>query len=180
VNEPHLDATMDMVPLTPLKHTLQTQPSLGSEQQTSRTGPRSEFDPCSNAKVASPFYLYNHDPLRPSCDTRPKSRLIRVAIQDLEAGNVDLAPTITQEKRDAQKAVNGRFRWWSRRKESMTGPKPRGCVWLARVPPWQRLLIKIAVALLMVGAIVGIAVGISVKVHGGVYTNSDQMAQIGS
>lgn len=141
--------------------------------------PKSEFDPCSNAKITSPFYLYNHDSSRPSFDVKKPQVSVTVNIQDLEAGTVNLSPTITQEKRDAQSKATGRFRFWERKKECMTKPRPRGCIWLAQLPPRQRLLAKVLIALVIVGAMVGIAVGISIRVHGGVYKNSNSTTPIG-
>ena len=146
---------------------------------TSIPRPKSEFDPCSNAKIASPFYLYNHDSPRPSVDVKKPHVPVTVNVQDVEAGTFSLSPTITQEKREAQSKAASRLRFWERKKECMTKPKPRGCVWLAQLPPRQRLLVKVLVALVVIGAMVGIAVGISARVHGGVYKNSNATTPIG-
>lgn len=137
-----------------------------------------EFDPCCNAKVTSPFYLYNHDSPRPSLDTK-NPNLPQVLVKDLEAGTVDLTPTITQEKRDAQAIPTSKFKFWQKKNKCMTKPSQRGCGWLARLPPRQRLLVKILIALVIIGAAVGIAVGISIRVHGGVYKSNNSTAQIG-
>ncbi|OAP54874.1 hypothetical protein AYL99_10574 [Fonsecaea erecta] len=142
--------------------------------------PKSEFDPCCNAKVTSPFYLYNHDSPRPSFDVKKPGNPIEVSIHDLESGTFNLSPSITQEKKDAQNsAARDRFKFWKREKQCMTKPKQRGCVLFARLTPRQRLLVKIVIGLIIVGAAVGIAVGISVKVHGTVYKGNNTTSQIG-
>ncbi|KIW94409.1 uncharacterized protein Z519_04385 [Cladophialophora bantiana CBS 173.52] len=142
--------------------------------------PKSEFDPCCNAKVTSPFYLYNHDSPRPSVDVKKPCNPVQVAIQDLEAGTFNLSPSITQEKKDAQNsAARDRFKFWKREKQCMTKPKPRGCVWFTRLSPRQRLLVKLLVGLMIIGAAVGIAVGVSIKVHGTVYKGNNSTSQIG-
>ncbi|KIX97812.1 uncharacterized protein Z520_06590 [Fonsecaea multimorphosa CBS 102226] len=143
--------------------------------------PKSEFDPCCNAKVTSPFYLYNHDSPRPSFDVKKTGNPVEVAVQDLESGTSNLSPSITQEEKDAAQspATRDRFRFWKREKQCMTKPKQRGCVWFSRLSPRQRLLVKILIGLLIIGAAVGIAVGVSVKVHGTVYKGNNTTSQIG-
>ena len=147
---------------------------------TSQERPRSEFDPCCNAKITSPFYLYNHDSPRPSFDVK-KEIPFNIDVKDLESGSGNLSPTITQEKRDAQNQPTSRFKFWKKQKSKpcLTKPKSRGCGWLAALPPRQRLLVKMLIALVIIGAAVGIAVGISITVHGGVYKNNNQSTPIG-
>lgn len=143
---------------------------------------KSEYDPCVNAKIASPFYLYNQDSPRPSFEVASKP-LPQVTLQDLEAGTINLSPTVTQEKRDAQKAApSAGLKFWQkqqRQSQCMTKPKQRGCGWLKQLPPRQRLLVKILLALVIIGAMVGIAVGITAAVHGGVYKNNNSTTSIG-
>ncbi|EXJ96378.1 hypothetical protein A1O1_01504 [Capronia coronata CBS 617.96] len=148
-----------------------------TEQRPPTSSPKSEYDPCRNAKITSPFYLYKHDSPRPSFDA--EKPFPQVAVHDVEANAVDLSPTITQEKQDAQTRAIGRLKFWDRRAQCMTKPKPRGSGWLAQLPPRQRLLIRILIALVVVGAMVGIAVGISIRVHGGVYKNNNSTTSIG-
>ncbi|KAL6250214.1 hypothetical protein RBB50_002515 [Rhinocladiella similis] len=159
-------------------------PSLAeaTELDERKQSPSHEFDPCVNAKVTSPFYLYNHDSPRPSFDVSHKS-LPQVTLRDLEAGagTPNLSPTVTQEKRDAQNDMAGgklKF-FWQRQKQCMTKPKQRGCGWLKQMPKRQRILVKVLIALVIIGAMVGIAVGISAAVHGGVYKNNNSTTSIG-
>ncbi|KIV94464.1 hypothetical protein PV10_02231 [Exophiala mesophila] len=144
-----------------------------------QTQPQADYNPCSNAKIASPFYLYNHDSPRPSFDVK-NSDSATTTIKDLEAGPPNLTPTITEEKRDAQAKNKGIFRFWSNKQSCMTKPQRRGCGWLSRLPPKQRLLVKILIALTIIGAAVGIAVGISIRVNGRVYKSNNSSVQIGN
>ncbi|KAJ9606311.1 hypothetical protein H2200_009272 [Cladophialophora chaetospira] len=148
--------------------------------------PKSEFDPCSNAKITSPFYLYRHESPRPSFDvSKPQvPAQTQVRVHDLESGSnltPSVTPSITQEKRDAQNAAaSSRLMFWKRQKQRcLTKPKERGCAWLARLPPRQRIMVKIIIGLLVVGAAVAIAVSVSIKVGGGVYKNGNTTTDIG-
>lgn len=149
-----------------------------AEQQrpTSHEQAKSDYDPCSNAKITSPFYLYNHDSPRPSFDANKP--LPQVALQDLEAGTFNLSPTVSQEKRDAQRPDARRSRI-QESKGCMTKPKQRGCAWLKQLPPRQRLMVKMLIALVIIGAMVGLAVGITAAVHGGVYKNNNSTTSLG-
>ncbi|KIW42549.1 uncharacterized protein PV06_06089 [Exophiala oligosperma] len=146
----------------------------------------SDYDPCVNAKITSPFYLYNHDSPRPSFDVNRKS-FPQVTLRDLEAGTgtgtgtPNLTPTVTQEKRDAQNDVaGGRLKFWQTpKKQCLTRPKQRGCGWLKQMPKRQRLLVKVLIAMVIIGAMVGIAVGITAAVHGGVYKNNNSTTSLG-
>ena len=139
--------------------------------------PRSEFDPCANAKITSPFYLYNHDSPRPSGDFKPRAP-VHISVKDLEAAG-DLSPTITQEKRGS--VDSGRIRlWspWSRKREGRCRTKKQPH-WFKQLQPWQRLTIKLLIGFVLVGIIVGVAVGISIRVNGGVYKSNNQTSDIG-
>ncbi|KIW72028.1 hypothetical protein PV04_00252 [Phialophora macrospora] len=145
--------------------------------------PKSEFDPCSNAKFTSPFYLYKHDSPRPSFDVTKSQDPVHVSVndlKDLEAGSFNLSPSISQEKTAAQNAVTkNRFMFWKTQKQCMTKPRQRGCAWLSRLSPRQRIVVKILIGLLVVGVAVAIAVGISIKVGGGVYKSNNTTSEIG-
>jgi hypothetical protein len=100
-----------------------------------------------------------------------------VAIHDLESG-VNLSPSITQEKRDAQKKKPSHaFKFWEKKQGCLTKPRKRGC--LSSLPPRQRLLVKILIGLAIIGAAVGIAVGISIRVGGGVWKDDNSTSTIG-
>jgi hypothetical protein len=147
---------------------------------SSHERPKSEFDPCSNAKFTSPFYLYKHDSPRPSFDARKSQDPVHIVVQDLEAGSINLSPSITQEKKDAQTAAKQNpLMFWKRQKQCMTKPKQRGCAWFSRLSPRQKILVKIVIGLLIVGAAVAIAVSVSIHVGGGVYKNGNTSSPIG-
>ena len=148
--------------------------------------PKSEFDPCANAKIASPFYLYNHDSPRPSENkSRPD---INIAVQDLEQGLTPhstnaASPNVMREKQgsvDSGKLRNGTWRQYNPfHKPSHCLTKPKISRWKS-IPPKKRLAIKILVALVMVGLIIGLAVGLTMALGGGVWKNSNQTSQIPS
>ncbi len=137
--------------------------------------PPSEFDPCANAKITSPFYLYNHESPRPSTDSKPRPN-IHVTVKDLEAQTPDLTPTVTREKRGS--SDSGKIKLWSKRRPSRCMTKKKESRWKS-LQPWQRLMIKLVIGLLLTGMIVGVAVGVSMRVHGGVYKNNNQSTNIG-
>lgn len=150
----------------------------GTELTEQQPKPPQNFDPCCNAKILSPFYLYNHDSPRPSFDATVKDQNnARVSIHDLESATFNLSPTITEEKKEAQKPKQSRLKFWQKKNECMTKPRQRG--WISQLPPRQRLLVKALIALVIIGAAVGIAVGISIRVHGGVYKDNNSTHQIG-
>ena len=159
--------------------------NINKETFLSPPGSNVEFDPCVNAAPYSPFY--NHDTPRTSCEQLKSKSPLHVQIRDLEAQD-GLTPTSTKEKgQSVRSSTEGRIRIWpgSRlrfgpQKKCMTKPKPRSCQWMANLPRWQRILVKLLIALVVVGAMVGIGVGVSMRVGGGVYRNQDSTTKIGS
>ena len=61
----------------------------------------------------------------------------------------------------------------------MTKPKQRGCAWFSRLSLRQKIVVKTVIGLLIIGAAVAIAVGVSVHVGGGVYKSSNTVTDIG-
>ncbi|KPI45642.1 uncharacterized protein AB675_713 [Cyphellophora attinorum] len=152
--------------------------------------PKSEFDPCVNAKICSPFYLYNHDSPRQSENkSRPD---ISIAVRDLESGitpvstNTHKGSSPALEKRnsnDSGVVRNGKWQVpWARRMQQgstlnrcMT--KPKVSRWKS-IPQRQRLIIKILLALIMVGLIIGLAVGLTKALGGGVWKSNNATSGI--
>ncbi|KAJ9652889.1 hypothetical protein H2198_007891 [Neophaeococcomyces mojaviensis] len=129
-----------------------------------------DYDPCQNAKICSPFYMYNHDSPRPSQDLRQGKPSIHVDVRDLELG--DITPSITQEKLAAQQqkvSLSTRLKFWDRERKQKCLTKPKKQWWLQRLPKKQRVMVKLLIAFLVAGAMVGIAVGIAAALHSGVY-----------
>lgn len=140
--------------------TTETVPPTPAEQDA-------EYDPCKLAKITSPFYMYNHDSPRPSADLRHGKVSLAVTDRDLELG--EITPSVTQEKMTAQTDKPKRFRlnFWQRRQDCLTKPKQKW--WIQRLPKKQRYTVKALIALVVIGAMIGIAVGIASAVNSPVY-----------
>jgi hypothetical protein len=123
--------------------------------RTSR--PISEFDPCSNPHFCSPFY--NHDSPRVSSDHVNKNK---TPIVQLYALTTQTSSTSTLKKK---------------KKPCMTKPAQGSGLW-AKMSKKQKLGLELLFALVLVGAIVGLAVGISKRVGGGVVKNDNQVTNI--
>lgn len=152
----------------PSTHTTEQRQSIDEEH----------FDPCENAQKFSPFYMYNHDSPRPSTDMRPKQS-IHVSVRDLELG--EITPSVTQEKINAQKKPASRnilqaVKFWEKpRQKCLTRPKKQ--YWIQRLPKKQQIAVKAAIALLIIGTMVGIAVGIAAALNSGVYGSDDTVGK---
>jgi hypothetical protein len=116
-----------------------------------------DFDPCSNAPFTSPFY--NHDSLRVSSDCFNKSKTTTVQLYVLPTHS---SSTSTLKKKN---------------KPCMTKPRQRSRFW-ARLSKKQQLGLKLLIAFILVGAIVGLAVGISKRVGGGINKGNNQVSNI--
>lgn len=149
--------------------TLQLPPSTSQERLTADTAPPTpyeqdaDYDPCKLAKIASPFYMYNHDSPRPSADLRHGKPSLTTTERDLELG--EITPSVTQEKISAQKDKEKKFnlKFWENKQECLTKPKKQW--WLQRLPKKQRMAVKALIALVVIGAMIGIAVGIASAAH---------------
>ncbi|RMZ78136.1 hypothetical protein DV738_g4017, partial [Chaetothyriales sp. CBS 135597] len=136
-----------------------------------------EFDPFANAKITSPFYLYKHD----SPGDRHGSGASSVTCKDVEAQQTyeELTPTVsgtTAEKRRSSESIKARL-WPRRSREPKCLTKKRVSRWKS-LQPWQRLTIKLLIGLMLSGLVVGVAVGITMHVNGGVYKNKNQSTSI--
>jgi len=139
-------------------------------QQPQQLRHDADFNPFENAKIASPFYLYNHDSPRPSQDLRRDKPSIHVDIRDLELG--DITPSITQEKlaaQDQKVSLSTRLKFWKKQRKQRSLTRPKKQWWLQRLPKRQRITVKLLIAFLVAGAMVGIAVGIAAALHSNVY-----------
>lgn len=141
-----------------------------------------DFDPCSNAKPCSPFYLYNHDSPRPSTDQRPKASF-NTSTHDLESGSEMLTPSVTQEKLDNTTTkmsicttTGWRSRVLSKQCSQMTKPKQKS--WLQRMPTKKRRWVKAMIALFIIACMIGIAVGIAAGLKSGVWKSNNSTSNI--
>ncbi|ETN38991.1 uncharacterized protein HMPREF1541_07033 [Cyphellophora europaea CBS 101466] len=166
----------------------QTPPRLSFENNnealdtTGHTRPKSEFNPCANAKISSPFYLYNHDSPRPS-ENKPRPS-INITVQDLEQGltpmSTNATPAVIREKQgsvDSGKLRNGSWRLNLGKKQSHCMTKPKVSRWKA-MSQKQRLAIKLAFAVLLIGLIIGLAVGLTKALGGGVWKSNNSTSEI--
>lgn len=109
-----------------------------------------------------------------------------LSVRDLEAQKGLAASHTTVAQRSP--SDGGTLKPWSKsialfgkeKSPCLTKPKPRGCHCMSNLSRMQRLLIKFVIALVIVGAMVGIGVGISLRVGGGVYKNQNSTAKIGN
>lgn len=156
-----------------------------------------EYDPTLNAKPCSPFY--NHDVRRPSSEG-PKKSTSQSRVQVIQV-NTNSEPQNTRtntayssfdiEKGEEGKDADGKLKLWPGRlsqilrlqrppkKKSMIRPRTKSYGCLAGLSKRQRLLVKLLIAMVIVGAMVAVGVGISLKVGGGVYKSNNQTSKIG-
>ncbi|KKK16901.1 hypothetical protein P175DRAFT_0520138 [Aspergillus ochraceoroseus IBT 24754] len=129
-----------------------------------------DYDPFAGAKPCSPFY--RHATLLHKVD--------RLTIQPKRSRSVEENPTDNEESRvlwrrlDDDEAPDQRGR----------GPKlwvqeKRRCDCMQGLTKKQRLLVKVAVAVITVGSMVAIAVGITAAVGGGVWKPDHQQKAFG-
>jgi hypothetical protein len=140
---------------------LQPEPmsNIDLEKGTRNPNPNSEFDPCSNAPFTSPFY--DHDPPRISSDcVRNKTTTVQLYALPTQSSS-----TSTLKKKPKKK------------QPCMTKPR-QGSRWWAGMSQKQRLALKLLLAVVLVGAIVGLAVGITKRVGGGVVKSGNQVSTI--
>lgn len=150
-------------------HSLQNEKSRPATRQ-SLPDPCEEFDPHVGAKPYSPFYTHdvNNDSL--VClksGTTAATRKESCDDLDLETGT-----TISPQKQSME--VHGicqSSRLWAQKK--------RKCDCLASLTKRQRLMVKVALALLIVGTMIGIAMGITVAVGGGVWKSANVRGSLG-
>jgi hypothetical protein len=131
------------------------------EKGTRNPSQSSEFDPCFNAHFTSPFY--DHDTPRVSSDgVKNKAATATAPLYTLPTQN---SSTSTLKKKTKKK------------QPCMTKPR-QGSRWWAAMSQKQKLAFKLLLAVILVGAIVGLAVGITKRVGGGVVKSGDQVSHI--
>lgn len=136
-----------------------TAPSLSPTSATEE-----DFDPSKDAKPYSPFY--KHPTTRTSLE-QLKSET-RAYSQDLEAG--------TRVRMSADLNTNcHRLSGWNQKKPK----KHRALSCLNGLTKPQRVTVKILIAIVIIGAMVGIGLGISKAVGGGFWSSDNQTSDIG-
>lgn len=125
-----------------------------------------EFDPHVGAKPYSPFYRHNDNDSLEYLKNEATIAAQRYGSNDLESG-----PSNTPHKHSLDIHGVRQSKLWRKKK--------RRCDRLTALPKRQRLAIKLVLAFFIVGAMVGIALGITAAVGGGVWKSHDQQGAIG-
>jgi hypothetical protein len=130
--------------------------------------------------------FYKHPQARRSMDGATQSKThLDVFDRDLEAGSTPGLPLSTATTQQAKTSVDGRVKectmWPSRQtitERRKVTKRARGCKLFGGLTSKQRLWAKIAIALFIVAAAVGLGVGISRAVGGGVWKGDRQSGPI--
>ncbi|MCJ1471808.1 hypothetical protein MMC13_000449 [Lambiella insularis] len=165
---------------TPARPRLTVQhPSTNSAMAFDCPTPKEEYDPTSTHPF-SPFY--SHPTTRTSLEQLKNCSSSNVAVKvyetDLESGSrTYFSPT------PSLNTTRGESKVWPCRhqlvQKSIALKQSRGCNPLRKLSKKQKLWAKILIALFVIGAAVGIGIGVSLYVHAGVYKSPDQQEQIG-
>ncbi|KAE8354540.1 hypothetical protein BDV28DRAFT_79461 [Aspergillus coremiiformis] len=121
-----------------------------------------DYDPTVGAKPYSPFYRHATSSHATPEQLTVQDKNTNVRISDLENG---LRPS--EESRNHQPS-----KLWAEKK--------RTCDWIRGLTKGQRIAVKAAIAILTLGTMVGIALGITSAVGGGVWKSDHQQGAIGS
>ncbi|KAF1953986.1 hypothetical protein CC80DRAFT_568491 [Byssothecium circinans] len=122
--------------------------------------------------------FYKHPPARRSLDALQSKTHLHVSERDLEAASVPLSAATTQ---NPKVSVDGRVKectmWPSRQtilEKKKMSQRQKGCNLFRSLNSKQRLWAKILIAALVVAAAVGLGIGISKAVGGGVWKSKGQ------
>ncbi|GAB1210077.1 hypothetical protein BDV32DRAFT_117222 [Aspergillus pseudonomiae] len=121
-----------------------------------------DYDPTINAKPYSPFYRHATQNFT---GQTPNAALKVPNADDLETGASAYRPSGESDNRRSSKL-------WTEKK--------RHCDWLRALPKKQRIAVKAVIAIVIVGTMVAIALGITAAVGGGVWKSNHQQGAIGS
>lgn len=142
-------------------------------EQTST--PAGEYDATSSHPFSA---FYSHPTTRTSLEQHLSESKVHIKVieQDLEAASPHFS-SLETSRNHKECAV------WpctkQMKKKSLMVQRNKGCSPLRGLPKTQRLWVKILIALVVIGAAVGIGIGISKAVGGGVWKNVNSQGQIG-
>jgi hypothetical protein len=132
--------------------------------------------------------FYKHPEARRSMDaaSAPQSKLhLGVYERDLEAGSTPGLPLSTATTQQPKTSVDGRVKectmWPSRQtitERRKMSKRAKGCKLFGSLNSKQRLWAKIAIAMFIIAAAVGLGIGISKAVGGGIWKGDHQDAPI--
>ncbi|MCJ1400596.1 hypothetical protein MMC11_003802 [Xylographa trunciseda] len=171
----------------PSPTTTPTRPSLALQQPSQQSlmasqcpTPSEEYDPTSTHPFSA---FYSHPTTRTSFEQLKSASTANVAIKvyetDLESGS-----RIRYSSEPPVSVRNKECNMWPGHRQHMQKcnalKQSRSCSPMRKLSKKQKLLVKILIALFVVGAVTAIGVGVSKAVNAGVYKNSNQQTQIGS
>lgn len=135
-----------------------------------------EYDPISSHPFSA---FYSHPTTRTSLEQHKSESKVNIKIyeQDLEAGSrIVLSSDGPRTKKECT-VWPGRHQLIKKRREM---EKNRGCNPMRNLSKKQRLWVKILIAMIIVGAAVGLGIGISKATGSGVFKTTNSQASIGN
>ncbi|KAL2870396.1 uncharacterized protein BJX67DRAFT_345472 [Aspergillus lucknowensis] len=146
-----------------------------AEPQHPPTQQVQDYDPSIGAKPYSPFYRH----------ATPSSKLGQLTSHRKCSRSVGM---VTSPIDDVEGGGGGRPPPWQRlydgertgRESKLWVQEKRYCDCLSRLGKKQRMAVKIAIAVVILGSMVAIALGITAAVGGGVWKGDHQQARLGS
>ncbi|KAB8069889.1 hypothetical protein BDV29DRAFT_43510 [Aspergillus leporis] len=135
---------------------------------SSNPSPAPEFDPTVGAKPYSPFYRHA---------TLPHSATERLTVQTKDS---TLHPNSVNDIEIGADPFRSSADSGVRRGSKLWKQKKRHCDWLRGLTKGQKMAVKGVIAILTVGTMVAIALGITAAVGGGVWKSDHQQGAIGS
>ncbi|KAL4781375.1 hypothetical protein BJX76DRAFT_359988 [Aspergillus varians] len=153
----------DLIPSQPQPH-LQPQSQLLLQLQQ-------DYDPSVGAKPYSPFYRH----------ATPSSRIGKLSLQPKRSRSLGIASPIDEIEGSGpppwQRLYDEEAR--NNRESKLWMQKKKYCDCLGGLSKAQRMALKIVVAVLIVGSMVAIALGITAAVGGGVWSGDHQSERVG-
>ncbi|PWY87789.1 hypothetical protein BO70DRAFT_360423 [Aspergillus heteromorphus CBS 117.55] len=129
--------------------------------------PSEEFNPCTGAKPSSPFYRH----ATPSLTIERLTKGVK-ATATAKYRPIDLENPPMSNRHAAVSATHHReSKLWVQEK--------RHCGWMKRLGKKQRLAVKVGIAILTLGTMIAIALGITVAVGGAVWRSDTRQEVIG-
>lgn len=172
-------------PVASHSHSHPQQPELEPLQPHSHPEPHSEpvpapqpdYDPSIGAKPYSPFYRHATTPSAASAiarltSQRKRTRSFGIAspIDDLESGSRPPWKRLSDDEARNMSTTNRESKLWAQKKRHFD------C--LSGLTKKQRMAVKIVIAVVVVGSMVAIALGITAAVGGGVWSGNHRSEQV--
>ncbi|KAL4895607.1 hypothetical protein BDV59DRAFT_172812 [Aspergillus ambiguus] len=129
---------------------------------SSPISPRENYDPTVGAKPYSPFYRHATPTLR--------TERLTINAKEVNSSGGDLLEDLERQSSDDS---------GNRRESKLWVEKKRHCDCMRTMPRGQRIIIKAIIAIVTLGTMVAIALGITAAVGGGVWRSDHQQSDIG-